>query len=238
MGVSLRYCDGCGGKLVSEQLESDEVLKIKDKVFCPTCKPKVIQQIKAHRAQQSAAAGGGKPAPRVASARRWERSPHGDRHAQLRRRFGFRRDRLSVAGGLWIAWPRQASGVATDLSGDRVRAAGLAAGLVDNKVCAIDDVWSGLRVRASPSGSLARIIHEQLGESRGRRCFDGERASVGRMPAPRASAAGRRRSETPISLRRTAQGCLRHPFGTSASTLAPNPSRRHPVAQRGSCRTS
>ena len=68
MGVSLRYCDGCGGKLVSEQLESDEVLRIKDKVFCPTCKPKVIQQIKAQRAQQAAAAGGGKPAPRVASA--------------------------------------------------------------------------------------------------------------------------------------------------------------------------
>ena len=52
------------------------------------------------------------------------------------------------AGGLWMAWPRRrrpASGVATDVSENDVRAIGLAAGLVDNKVCAIDDVWSGLR---------------------------------------------------------------------------------------------
>jgi hypothetical protein len=45
---------------------------------------------------------------------------------------------------LWMAWPKKASGVATDLSGDVVREMGLAAGLVDNKVCAIDAVWSGL----------------------------------------------------------------------------------------------
>jgi hypothetical protein len=49
-------------------------------------------------------------------------------------------------GGLWIAWPKRASGLDTDLTEDVVRELGLAIGLVDNKVCAIDDTWSGLRL--------------------------------------------------------------------------------------------
>jgi hypothetical protein len=53
--------------------------------------------------------------------------------------------KLSPAGMLWIAWPKKASGVATDLTETVVRKTGLDAGLVDNKVCAIDEVWSGLR---------------------------------------------------------------------------------------------
>jgi len=65
--------------------------------------------------------------------------------AELRRRLPALKSRLSPAGGLWIAWPKKASGVATDVRETDVRAVGLAAGLVDNKVCAIDDVWSGLR---------------------------------------------------------------------------------------------
>jgi hypothetical protein len=52
---------------------------------------------------------------------------------------------LKPNGGLWVAWPKKVSGVLTDLTEDRVREVALAAGLVDNKVCAIDDVWSGLR---------------------------------------------------------------------------------------------
>jgi hypothetical protein len=52
---------------------------------------------------------------------------------------------LKPNGGLWVAWPKKVSGVPTDLTEDRVREVALAAGLVDNKVCAIDDVWSGLR---------------------------------------------------------------------------------------------
>jgi hypothetical protein len=56
------------------------------------------------------------------------------------------RGALDPAGGLWIAWPKRASGVPTDLTEDVVRELGLAAGLVDNKVCAIDEVWSGLRL--------------------------------------------------------------------------------------------
>jgi hypothetical protein len=48
-------------------------------------------------------------------------------------------------GMLWIAWPKKSSGVKTDLTEDRVRQIGLDAGLVDVKVCAIDDTWSGLK---------------------------------------------------------------------------------------------
>jgi hypothetical protein len=54
-------------------------------------------------------------------------------------------DRLSPAGGLWVAWPKKASGVSTDLSDDVVRNAGLELGLVDNKVCSIDITWSAQR---------------------------------------------------------------------------------------------
>jgi hypothetical protein len=52
---------------------------------------------------------------------------------------------LSGKDGLWIAWPKRASGLAADLSENEVRRAGLAAGLVDYKVCAIDATWSGLK---------------------------------------------------------------------------------------------
>jgi hypothetical protein len=64
----------------------------------------------------------------------------------LERRLPALRGALQPAGGLWVAWPKRASGVATDVSETVVRELGLAAGLVDNKVCAIDAVWSGLRL--------------------------------------------------------------------------------------------
>jgi len=50
-----------------------------------------------------------------------------------------------MGAGLWIAWPKKASGMTTDLDEDEVRAAGLAEGLVDYKVCAINGTWSGLK---------------------------------------------------------------------------------------------
>jgi hypothetical protein len=52
---------------------------------------------------------------------------------------------LTPAGMLWVAWPKRAAKVPTDLTEDRVRALGLAAGLVDVKICAISEVWSGLK---------------------------------------------------------------------------------------------
>ncbi len=65
--------------------------------------------------------------------------------AQLRDQFSPLAGALQPAGGLWVAWPKRSSGVATDLTEGVIREHGLAAGLVDNKVCAIDATWSGLR---------------------------------------------------------------------------------------------
>jgi hypothetical protein len=65
--------------------------------------------------------------------------------SELERRLPALRAALSEAGALWVAWPKCASGVETDLGDHAVRELGLAAGLVDNKVCAIDATWSGLR---------------------------------------------------------------------------------------------
>ena len=67
------------------------------------------------------------------------------RRSELERRLPALARGLDPAGGLWIAWPKRASGVATDVTEGAVRTLGLAAGLVDNKICAIDQVWSGLR---------------------------------------------------------------------------------------------
>ena len=50
------------------------------------------------------------------------------------------------AGGLWVAWPKKSSGVATDLTDHAARNLALALGLVDNKVCAIDETWTALRL--------------------------------------------------------------------------------------------
>ena len=66
--------------------------------------------------------------------------------SMLERRLSALAAALEPAGGLWIAWPKRASGVRTDLTDTVVRGLGVAAGLVDNKVCAIDPVWSGLRL--------------------------------------------------------------------------------------------
>jgi len=77
--------------------------------------------------------------------------------ADLERRVPKLLDVLTVDGGLWIAWPKKASKVPTDITEDTVREVFLPRGLVDNKVCAISEIWSGLRVvwrkenRKSPS---------------------------------------------------------------------------------------
>ncbi len=65
--------------------------------------------------------------------------------SELERRLPACKNALTPAGGLWVAWPKRSSGVATDLGEGAVRELGLATGLVDNKVCAIDATWSGLR---------------------------------------------------------------------------------------------
>jgi hypothetical protein len=66
--------------------------------------------------------------------------------AELQRRLPALRRAMHPAAGLWIAWPKRSSGVDTDMTEDVARELGLANRLVDNKVCAIDDTWSGLRL--------------------------------------------------------------------------------------------
>lgn len=63
----------------------------------------------------------------------------------LKRDFARLARKLATNGMLWIAWPKKSSGVATDLSFNSVQRIGLDAGLVDVKICAIDDTWSGLK---------------------------------------------------------------------------------------------
>jgi hypothetical protein len=67
------------------------------------------------------------------------------RRDQLERRFAGLKATLAPADGLWIAWPKKASKLETDLSFEAVQKIGLAAGLVDNKSCAIDESWQALR---------------------------------------------------------------------------------------------
>ena len=62
----------------------------------------------------------------------------------MRRRFPAAAGCLAEGGGLWIAWPKKASGVATDLTQATVRSFGLGSDFVDYKICAIDETWSGL----------------------------------------------------------------------------------------------
>jgi hypothetical protein len=76
------------------------------------------------------------------------------RAGDLKKRFEAAARTIAPAGALWIAWPKKSSGQTSDLDDKVVRAIGLAEGLVDVKVCAIDDRWSGLkfvvRVRDRP----------------------------------------------------------------------------------------
>ena len=68
------------------------------------------------------------------------------KRADLERRFSALAKALEPAGMLWISWPKKASGVPTDVTEDVVRKVALAGGLVDVKVCAVDDTWPGLKL--------------------------------------------------------------------------------------------
>jgi hypothetical protein len=65
--------------------------------------------------------------------------------ADLEKRFVVLRDRLAPNGSLWVSWPKKSSGVPTELTENVVRDFGLKHGLVDVKVCAVDETWSGLK---------------------------------------------------------------------------------------------
>ena len=110
--------------------------------------------------------------------------------AELAPQLAACRARLAQDGGLWIAWPKKASGVPTDIVEDTIREVALPTGLVDNKVCAIDDTWSGLRL----------VIRKELREPAAKAGQKSPRAaklapkvsSVGTKPAPKRTAEKRR----------------------------------------------
>jgi hypothetical protein len=83
---------------------------------------------------------------------------------QLKKQFARLGSKLASDGMLWIAWPKKASGKLTDLTEDVVRAIGLKAGVVDVKVCAIDEVWSGLKfvVRLKDRAKVAGGRHQAV----------------------------------------------------------------------------
>ena len=68
------------------------------------------------------------------------------RRARLAERLPRIRARLAPAGMIWVSWPKRAAQVETDVTEDVVRAEALPLGLVDVKVCAVDEVWSGLKL--------------------------------------------------------------------------------------------
>jgi len=67
------------------------------------------------------------------------------REIELKRKFSHYAKRLNASGVLWVSWPKKSSGVSTDLSENVVRRIGLDAGLVDVKICAVNEIWSGLK---------------------------------------------------------------------------------------------
>jgi len=66
--------------------------------------------------------------------------------AELEAELGRLRDHMAPACGLWVAWPKKAARVPTDMTDDAVREVALPTGLADNKVCAIDPTWTALRL--------------------------------------------------------------------------------------------
>jgi hypothetical protein len=65
--------------------------------------------------------------------------------SELQKQFPRFSKQLAPSGMLWVSWPKKASGVATDLGENEVRRTGLEVGLVDVKVCAVNEIWSGLK---------------------------------------------------------------------------------------------
>jgi hypothetical protein len=85
------------------------------------------------------------------------------RRADLSRRLPALQRALPQEGGLWIAWPKRGSGVSTDVTENALRELILPTGLVDNKVCAIDETWSGLRFVVRLANRAARAGRRRSG---------------------------------------------------------------------------
>ncbi len=85
-----------------------------------------------------------------------------DRRAELAAQLDSVRGRIAPAAAVWVSWPKKASKVTTDITEDTIRELALPLGFVDVKVCAVSDVWSGLKLvirkalRGQPAGGGSR----------------------------------------------------------------------------------
>ncbi len=68
------------------------------------------------------------------------------RRANLEKELARLRNKLANTGALWVSWPKKSSGVPTDVTEDVIREVALPLGVVDTKVCAVDEIWSGLKL--------------------------------------------------------------------------------------------
>jgi len=111
--------------------------------------PEVLKELKAALAASEAVGDGRTP---LDFAMVFSRSK-----TELTKEFKRVTRQLAPAGILWASWPKKSSGVATDLDGNVVREIGLAAGLVDVKVCAVTEVWSGLKFVRRVKDRVTRV---------------------------------------------------------------------------------
>ena len=68
------------------------------------------------------------------------------KRSELAKRLSLLREKIPDTGTVWVSWPKRSSGVSTDVTEDVVRAVALPLGFVDVKVCAVDEIWSGLKL--------------------------------------------------------------------------------------------
>lgn len=90
--------------------------------------------------------------------------------AMLERSLARVQERVAEGGAVWVAWPKKASGVRTDVTEDAIREVALPTGWVDTKVCAIDATWSGLKLlrRKKPSDKPGRPTAAEVERARGK----------------------------------------------------------------------
>ena len=68
------------------------------------------------------------------------------RRSEIQKKMPILRDKISDNGAIWVSWPKKSSGISTDVTEDVIREIALPLGFVDIKVCAVDDIWSGLKL--------------------------------------------------------------------------------------------
>jgi hypothetical protein len=94
-----------------------------------------------------------------------------NRRSELQKKVSILREKISDNGTVWVSWPKKSSGISTDVTEDVIREIALPLGFVDIKVCAVDEVWSGLKLmirrenRRLPSLQSSPSVRERKSRS-------------------------------------------------------------------------